>query len=370
MENKDPQNLLDLAHGIALSNLGFNPEQCLDYIRPVVHKLTILIDSQFADREKIIEIARTFCDETPLIITQTNLEHLYNEAKAIGRGQTRGEIIDPRLLVADLEDFYDKGFDAGKEIPDWPEFSKHLRIAKKEMTIVTGIPGHGKSEFVDALMVHLAKKYGFKFAVFSPENNPNVIHVEKILSKRVGKPFHDGPNQRMGKDEAGRELNFIGEHFRFIEPHEDFITVENICALTLKAQEDFGVDFMLIDPWNEVEHNRPSDKSETEYIGETLMRLRRFARRHDLAVFIVAHPAKVYRDKEGKIPIPNPYSINGSAHWYNKADNCLCVFRNEDNSVDVHIQKVKFKMRGQVGSVRFRYDNITGRYFENQGVVL
>ena len=39
-----------------------------------------------------------------------------------------------------------------------------------ELTIVTGVPNSGKSEWIDALLVNLNESVGWKFALCSMEN--------------------------------------------------------------------------------------------------------------------------------------------------------------------------------------------------------
>lgn len=38
-----------------------------------------------------------------------------------------------------------------------------------ELTIITGVPNSGKSEWIDALMVNLASKFGWRFGLCSME---------------------------------------------------------------------------------------------------------------------------------------------------------------------------------------------------------
>jgi twinkle protein len=64
--------------------------------------------------------------------------------------------------------------------------------------------------------------------------------------------------------------------------------------------------------------------------------------------------------------VPTPYDSAGSAHWRNKADNCITIFRNE-NSVDVHVQKIRVKEIGRVGVAQFKYKVSTGEYFPMKG---
>ena len=100
--------------------------------------------------------------------------------------------------------------------------------------------------------------------------------------------------------------------------------------------------------------------------GAALKRIRVFARRHGVHIWVVAHPAKLYREKDGKYPVPTPYDISGSAHWRNKADNCLCVWRDfsEDQKrrVELHVQKVRFRQIGRIGMAPLLYRPATGTY--------
>jgi twinkle protein len=69
------------------------------------------------------------------------------------------------------------------------------------------------------------------------------------------------------------------------------------------------------------------------------------------------------KDKSGNYEIPTLYSISGSAHFYNKADNGFTVYRNkENNTVEIHIQKVRNSWNGKVGVLEYTYDTFTRKY--------
>ena len=100
---------------------------------------------------------------------------------------------------------------------------------------------------------------------------------------------------------------------------------------------------------------------------QALTQIRRFARNHGVHVWVVAHPQKLYRRDDGLYPVPTPYDISGSAHWRNKADNCLTLWRDEkepDQPVHLHVQKIRFREVGKVGMVALQFDRVTGRYKE------
>jgi twinkle protein len=106
--------------------------------------------------------------------------------------------------------------------------------------------------------------------------------------------------------------------------------------------------------------------SETEFIGKCLRKSRKFARKNDIHLFIIAHPTKLLKNKDGEYPIPELWDVSGSAHWRNKADNGICVHRDyEKNETVIYVQKIKFKYCGKQGECILKYDLKSGRYYED-----
>ena len=119
---------------------------------------------------------------------------------------------------------------------------------------------------------------------------------------------------------------------------------------------------IVIDPYNRLE-NEQGRANETQYISNLLDKLTNFAQRHDVLIILMAHPTKMQKNKEGNIEIPNLYDISGSANFYNKADFGIVVHRHRaENTVEVRVQKVKFRHLGETGSAFFRYNLNNGRY--------
>lgn len=276
--------------------------------------------------------------------------------------------VDAGDLSARLESLWESGLPSGYKT-GWPSVDKHYTVAPGQMTILTGWPGSGKSEWLDALLVNLARQ-GWKLAMFSPENQPIELHASKLVEKISGKPFGDGPTERIGKDELLALAVKLARAFAFIAvPSGDCVDAKAVIAAAEKwfAANPAKEHGLVIDPWNELEHWRPQNLSETEYISQTLSFIRNWARESGVHVWIVAHPAKARRE-EGKLPVPRPDMISGSQHWWNKADCAVTIWRDmEDvtrNEIEVHIQKVRFKHIGRPGLVPLTYDRVTGRYFE------
>ena len=270
----------------------------------------------------------------------------------------------------DIETLYERGLQPGLET-GWSSLDRHYSLSQEsgELHIVTGIPGHGKSEFLDALMVNLAKGEGWNIGLFSPENFPLEYHSSKLMEKYIGKPFSEGFKTRMDREELESAIKWLNDHFSFLMPNENDLTVPAILELAKTLVYRRGMKCLIIDPWNEVDHSRPNGMTETEYISRSLTQIRRFARTNNCHVFVVAHPFKMTKQDGKSYPCPTPYDISGSAHWRNKADNCLAVWRdvspeNETFEVEIHVQKIRKKHIGRLGMVKLKYEYSTGRYQE------
>jgi twinkle protein len=260
-------------------------------------------------------------------------------------------------LHSEVAKLYHEGFATVYET-GWDTLDECYKVRQGEMTIITGYTGHGKSEFLDAGLVNLAQLHDWSFGVCSLENLPYERHVVKLVQKVSGKPFFPDDAGRMTVTELAEAESFVDNHFHFINPRE--VNIDSILEIASALIYRYGIKGLVIDPYNELDHNRQVGITETEYVSQFLSKVRRFARQKDIAIWVVAHPTKPNRDKV--IVAPTPYDISGSANWANKADNALSVFRLEGNQVQVHITKIRFKEVGKLGVVDLKYENKSGRY--------
>lgn len=279
-------------------------------------------------------------------------------------------ILGPDDYYEAVDALWEAGLPKGAKT-GWSSLDSYYTVAPGQMTILTGWPGSGKSEWLDHLMINLTAQ-NWKFAVFSAENLPVELHIAKLLEKRLGLPFSEGPRQRIPRDELSEHCIDLANNFRFICQQERAVNLDDIIksANQWLLTDDGRKRGLVIDPWNEVEHNRPRHIMETEYISQSLSRVRNWGRQNGVHIWLVAHPAKQARD-EGLLPIPKPDMISGSQHWWNKADCALTVYRQPvdegsafANQVEIHIQKIRFKNIGKLGKVTLNYDKVTGRYTE------
>lgn len=276
----------------------------------------------------------------------------------------------PIFGLYELDDFekelfayFDSGMAAGVGT-GWPNVDKLYTVMPGQLTVVTGIPNSGKSEWVDALTLNLALNHGWKFAAFSPENGKEA-HATKLIEKRVEMSADPKSNERMSFDTFYNGSLWVRKHYSFIESTDEMPTLDWILERAADAALRNGIKGLIIDPWNRIEKKMEGFRAETDYVAAALPRILRFLINYGVHGWLVVHPKQQEKDrKTGKIPAPSLYDMAGSAHFVNMADNGIVIHRSDsiDDTTEVHVKKVRFKHIGRKGDTKLSYNLITGRY--------
>ena len=278
---------------------------------------------------------------------------------------------EPKLDgVFKLEDFqdnldklYSDGLQAGLKIGH-KNIDDKITWETKRLAIITGVPSSGKSEFIDEICTRLNILHGWKVGYFSPENSPMELHISKIVSKITGKKFS---KESLSYAEYKQAKEYINNNFFFTNPSDNY-SISNILDKAKILVRKHGIKVFVIDPYNNIDPERGSSESEGDEVRYKLKKMQDFCRRNDVLLMLMAHPRKMIKRDDGSFEVPTMYDISGSAHFYNMADYGLAVARDYVNqSVDVHIQKVKFKHLGENGMATFKYNFPNGRYVPYSG---
>lgn len=263
---------------------------------------------------------------------------------------------------AELLSFYEHGMNSGVST-GYPNVDKLYTVVPGQLTVVTGIPNSGKSEWVDALTMNLADQFGWRIAAFSPENGKE-MHAVKLVEKRVQQSADPREKHRMNRDTFLAGAQWVNQHYSFIENTKEMPTLDWILERAKDAALRYGIKGLVIDPWNRIEKVL-GNKSETDYVAESIPKILRFLVNYGVHGWLVVHPKQQQPDhKTGKIRAPSLYDMAGSAHFVNMCDNGIVIHRSEsmDDTTEVLVRKVRFKHVGRRGETRLRYNRITGRY--------
>jgi twinkle protein len=266
-------------------------------------------------------------------------------------------VFNVKHFETQVYDLYEKGLGSG-ESTGYPDLDELYTVVPGQLTVVTGYPSSGKSNFVDQLMVNLARDKQWKFAVCSFENPPS-LHIPKLCELYLKQPFFDGPNPRMGKEDLRKALEWVSNHFIMLDTISSESTIDSILDRAQSAVAQLGVRGLVIDPYNFVDLHATT--TETDAISRMLTRVQAFAKAAGIHVWFVAHPAKQLRQGES-LPVPDGMSISGSMAWWAKADVGMTVHRKEGVEVLVRIWKCRWRWTGQTGDAVLVYDRTCGTY--------
>lgn len=231
-------------------------------------------------------------------------------------------------------------------------------------SVISGWAGHGKTSLLMRMLANLMER-GVNVALGSFETMPRPI-LERRMRACLYRCGEVGPkaNSPGPADELlAKRLSVIAHTARDEDTELD---LDYIIELAKVAVLRDGVRLLVLDPWNEIEHKRGPDETETEYTSRAIRSLKRFALNYECAVWLVAHPRKPHTD--GNPKPPSLYDLAGSAHFANKADYGLIVHRDDlgGTQIQARVVKVRMGLPGKPGRVFLNWDQSLSEYQEDR----
>ncbi|UYZ60154.1 P-loop NTPase family protein [Hymenobacter latericus] len=259
----------------------------------------------------------------------------------------------------------------------FPALDPHFTWKPGELTLVTGWPGSGKSEFLLQLLNAKAIYDGWKWALFCPENMPVDELVDKLVQSYVGKTSNQKyPQYRMTFTEYKEATMFVMNHFSIIYPKGTW-TLGNLLNHLDWVMAQREIKGFLIDPWNALTSDLSAHGGrEDKWLEQTLTDFIRYTEDRNLHNIIIAHPSGQARDKDGNLQVPDQYNVSGGRMWNNKLDNIMAVHRpgygktlepgeKPDTSVEIHVHKIKKQdLVGIPGVATLDYERGNFRYID------
>jgi hypothetical protein len=247
----------------------------------------------------------------------------------------------------------------------WANLDEFYRPAKGLFSVVTGLPGSGKSTFVDVLCYQIAKQHDWKFTFASFETLPMQRHILNFAQIATGKPTFTFVKNHASDKEMNECKAFLNDHFHFIMPADDQLSIDSVLEYVADDIKDFGIEGFVLDPYTELDEKRGYGVTETEHIKQVLKSFQRFTRHNQIHSWLIAHPVKsgeTYIDGR-----PSLRSIAGSQNFYNKVDFGLVVHRVEDKT-KIFIDKVRFDVNGKIGDCEFYFDPQSKAYLPSGAI--
>jgi len=361
------KNAISVPNGATLNsnNLDYL-DNCIDYFEDKERVILALDDDepgQALQQELIRRLGAEICFLTTFEDCKDANEYLikYGKDKLVNRIEgARPVPLENVTTLKDIEDeitdFVKNGFKPGYQI-GIPNFDSIFSTYTGQFITVTGIPSSGKSDFVDQMVVGYNQRYEWKTAFASPENAPTYLHAHKLMRK----VWQDMPSRNdIGTEKWNQVAEHVNDNFFFIDMER--YTLESVLRKGAELVKRKGIKCLVIDPFNKIRDVDCKTEDVNRYTMEYLTKIETFAKKYDVLVFIVAHPTKMYRDKDGNIEEPTMYNIKGGGEWYDASYHGILVHRNyEEKTVKAKILKVKFQNLGENGAeAHFKWEPRSG----------
>jgi twinkle protein len=367
------KNAISVPNGATLNsnNLDYL-DNCIDYFEDK-EKIILAVDNDEPGQALQQELIRRLGAEVCFLATFEECKDANDYLIKYGKEALAQRIIKSRPVplenvttFKDIEDeitdFVKNGFKRGYQI-GIPNFDNIFSTYTGQFITVTGIPSSGKSDFVDQMVVGYNNNYQWKTAFASPENAPTYLHAHKLMRK----VWQDMPTRNdIGTDKWNKVADHVNDNFFFIDMER--YTLESVLRKGAELVKRKGIKCLVIDPFNKIRDVDCKTEDVNRYTMEYLTKIETFAKKYDVLVFIVAHPTKMYKDKDGKIEEPTMYNIKGGGEWYDASYHGLLVHRDyEAKTVKAKVLKVKFQNLGENGAeAHFKWEHRSGCFIPHQ----
>ena len=297
------------------------------------NRIYLVMDSdetgQEAEREIIARLGRERCWVVQLPFKDMN--------ECLQKGSTKEEIqtcfdeartLDPEELVSishylqNIKDLFEtkknpqladtslKQQKQGYLLP-WNVKDSDLRFRPDELSVWTGINGHGKSQLLGHIVLHCLTQ-GAKVCIASLEMKP------ANLGERL---FRQISGLRYPAEETMNKISSVLENKLFLFDRVGTVSIDNLLEIFKYARRKYGVDIFVIDSLMKC------GMEESDYDGQKVFmdKICDFKNEYNCHVHLVAHPRK----QEDEYSPPGKMDIKGSGCITDLADNAFSVWRNK-----------------------------------------
>ena len=368
-------NAISVPNGATLNsnNLDYL-DNCIDYFEDK-EKIILAVDSDEAGQALQSELVRRLGAEVCYLASFDDCkdanEYLQKHGKeglaqriAGARPVPLENVTTFRDIEDEVTDFVRNGFKKGYQV-GLSNFDDIFSTYTGQFITVTGIPSSGKSDFVDQMVVGYNRNYSWKTAFASPENAPTYLHAHKLMRKTWEKM---PTSEDIHTDKWNQVASHVNDNYFFIDMER--YTLESVLRKGAELVKRKGIKCLVIDPFNKVRDVDCKTEDVNRYTMEYLTKIETFAKKYDVLVFVVAHPTKMYKDKDGKMEEPTMYNIKGGGEWYDASYHGILVHRNyEAKTVKAKVLKVKFQNLGENGAeAHFKWEHKSGCFIPHEPI--
>lgn len=210
--------------------------------------------------------------------------------------------------------FYPNSPEINGYFPAWKKCKNHVAFRPHELSVWTGINGHGKSQFIGHLLLQCMMQ-GAKVCIASLEMKPERL-LMRLTRQMAAVALPDEKLIKKIQDWFAEKLwlfDLVGT-----------AKTDRLLEVFLYARQRYGVDVFLLDSMLKCGIADDDYNSQKAFIEN----LCDFKNEHPCHVHVVVHPRKGADEKD----IPGKLDIKGTGSISDLADNCFSVWRNKEKN--------------------------------------
>ena len=248
-----------------------------------------------------------------LTVSKQTITDYYNS----GYGTSEFKVKDTNVFTDDVVRYFSEEIHSGKSL-GFVKTEEDFRIRPAELTVLTGVSGHGKSMWLSQVVLSLMGQ-DTKCLISSLEMRP-VLTLARMIQQTL-KTTDPTPEYISAWCARAAEKLYLYDQ-------TGSTTSDDMIATMFYGKHVLGCSVFIIDSLMKM-----SDISEDNYEKQKLFidRLATTCRDLNVHVFLVAHTRKMADETE----IPDATHILGSSHIRNLCDNIICVWRNKKKELDI-----------------------------------
>lgn len=244
-------------------------------------------------------------------ISQAMIQHCFQEASTYDPAELRSA----HDYLADVMNlFYPEEFCTQGYLAPWEKTREHVIFRPHELSVWTGINGHGKSQFLGQVLLG-AMEQGARVCIASLEMKPS------RLLMRLTRQY--AACEQPTENTIVQVQNWFNQKLWLFDLVGTAKT-DRLLEVFQYARQRYGIDVFLIDSLLKCSLAEDDYNAQKAFIEQ----LCDFKNEHACHVHVVAHPRKSGDEKT----VPGKLDIKGTGSITDLADNCFTIWRNKEKA--------------------------------------
>ena len=254
------------------------------------------------------------------MVAQTLEDILITNQEIDGYMETRetGEhlkIKTPKDYVGAVKSYFNDDLTSGLALP-FNTTHSDFRVRSGEVSLVTGYSGHGKSAWLNYVMLHLLQQQKSMIASF------------EMLPKQTLGRMCQQTGEAMPNDEYIESfINKLEKRLYMYDTEGETTTAKRVLEVLYYGAEKLGVKLFVIDSLMKCGIPSEDYAGQKRFVDELCVS----ARDLGIHIFLVAHSRKTASEDDGS----SKFDVSGSSDITNLVDNVLSVHRNKKREREV-----------------------------------